>query len=198
MRPSSVAALAVFILAGFTAWITRQAKTLEQDLDGGSQKIALADKPAPDFHLTSLDGSPVSLADYRGKKKLVLVFWASWNNASHPEMLMVGGLYKNNHTPESDFEVIGVSVDDDKAAAKQFVTDSKTPFPVVMDHDRAVADAYKVRSIPTVLLIDTDGKVTYGSVGFNQRGQFEFAQRLGVRPVDPRMEMRSPNGRRGN
>src|SRR5271165_6995988 len=88
VRPSSIAVFAVVALAGFTAWITRQAKALEQDLDVSSQKIALLDKPAPDFRLTSLDGRGVSLADYRGKK-LVLVFWASWNNGSHPAMLML-------------------------------------------------------------------------------------------------------------
>ena len=32
---------------------------------------------APGFTLPALDGSPVGLSDYRGKK-LVLFFWASW------------------------------------------------------------------------------------------------------------------------
>ena len=198
MRPSSVAVLALVALAGFTAWITRQAKTLEQDLDSSAQKIALLDKPAPDFHLTSLDGRTVSLSGYRGKKKLVLVFWASWNNASHPEMLMLGVMYQNNHTPESEFDMLGISLDDERAAAQKFLSDSKTPFPVVLDQKRAIADSFRIRSIPTVLLVDTDGKVTYGSVGFNQRGQNEFAQRLGLRPGDLRMEMRAPNAGRGN
>src|ERR1700716_3381670 len=33
--------------------------------------------PAPDFHLTTLDGKPVSLADFRGKT-LVINEWATW------------------------------------------------------------------------------------------------------------------------
>ena len=32
---------------------------------------------APDFTLPSLDGSPIRLSDFRGKK-LVLFMWASW------------------------------------------------------------------------------------------------------------------------
>jgi peroxiredoxin len=32
---------------------------------------------APDFTLPSLDGTPVSLSDYRGVR-LVLFMWASW------------------------------------------------------------------------------------------------------------------------
>jgi cytochrome oxidase Cu insertion factor (SCO1/SenC/PrrC family) len=32
-------------------------------------------EPAPDFALENLDGKPVSLSDFRGKKKIVLVFY---------------------------------------------------------------------------------------------------------------------------
>ena len=198
MRPSSVAVLAVLGLAGFTAWITRQAKALERDLDENSQKIALLDKPAPDFRLTSLDGRTVSLADYRGKKKLVLIFWATWNNLSHPEMLMLSVLYQRNHTPESDFDMLGISLDDETAAVRTFAGESKIPFPLALDPNRSTANAYQIRSLPTLLLIDASGKVAYGSAGFAQRGQNEFAQRLGIRPGDFQMEMGAPNGGRGN
>ena len=61
MSASSVAIVAGVILTGFTVWITRQAKALEQDLDSTSQKIVLLNRPAPDFHLTSTVGRAVSL-----------------------------------------------------------------------------------------------------------------------------------------
>jgi len=194
MRPSSVAIVAGVILAGFTVWITRQAKALEKDLDVTSQKIVLLDKPAPDFHLTSTDGRQVSLADYRGKK-LVLAFWATWNNASHPEMLMLGMSYERVRTPGNDFAILGIAVDDDIAAVKRFAADSKLPFPVVLDHNREVTNSYQIRSLPTALVIDADGKVVYGGVGFSQNRQIELAEHLGLRPGDFRMEMGGPRGR---
>jgi len=196
MRPSSAAVLAIVVLAAFTTWITWQAKALEKDLDTSSQKIALLDKPAPDFSLRSLDGHTVSLADYRGKKKLVLVFWASWNNGSHPEMLLLSILYRNAHKTDSEFDVVAISVDDDAAAVGKFVSESKIPFPVVLDHDRKVTDAYQIRSIPTSLLVGTDGNVSYGTVGLNRRN--DMARQLGLGASDVRMEMRAPNGGRGN
>jgi peroxiredoxin len=195
MRPSSVAVIAGLVLAGFTVWITRQAKALERDLDVSSQRIALLDKPAPDFHLTSLDGRPVSPADYRGGKKLLLVFWASWNNGSHPALATLGQLYQRSHTPGSDFEMVGVAVDDDVAAARQFVHDNNIPFPIVLDHGRATTNAYQVRSVPTTLIVDTDGKVIYGSVGFVPRGLQDIAQNLGLPTGGFRMDMRMPHGR---
>jgi peroxiredoxin len=196
-RPSSAAVLAIVVLAGFTMWITWQAKALEKDLDTSTQKIALLDKPAPDFSLPSLDGHPVSLADYRGKKKVVLVFWASWNNGSHPQMLLMNVLYQNAHKPDSDFDVVAISVDDDGAAVRKFVSDTKIGFPVVLDQNRKVTDAYKIRSVPTTLLVETGGEVSYGSVGLT-RGQNDIVRRLGLRPEDMRMEMRTPNGGRRN
>jgi len=195
MHPFSAAMLAGVALAAFTVWITRQAKALEQDLDANSQKIALLDKPAPDFRLTSLDGRALSLADYRGKKKLVLVFWASWNNASHPGMMMLDAMYRRSHTPDSDFDVLAIAVDDEPAAVKQFFGAGQAPFPVALDHRRAVTNAYQIRSLPTMLIVDPGGQVAYGAVGLAQRGQNEFARRLGIRPGDFRMEMGAPNGR---
>jgi peroxiredoxin len=198
MRSSPGPVLAVLALAGFTAWITRQAKTLEQDLDASSQKVALLDQPAPDFRLTSLDGRAVSLADYRGKKKLVLVFWASWNNASHPEMLSFSGMYRRSHTPESEFEMVGIGVDDERAAAQAFVSQNHIPFPVLLDRNRSVTNAYRIRSVPTALLISAGGEVEFGSVGFTQRESFEFPRRLGIRDENFPVEMRAPNAGRGN
>ncbi len=32
-------------------------------------------QPAPDFTLESMDGAPVTLSDFRGKKRVVLVFY---------------------------------------------------------------------------------------------------------------------------
>jgi len=198
MRPTSATVFAVAALAVFTVWVTRQAKTLEQDLDGSTQKIALLEKPAPDFRLTSLDGRTVSPADYRGKKKLLLIFWAPWNNGSRPEMLVLGGLWQREHNPDTTFDIAAISVDDDRAAAQAFVNQNQIPFPVLLDKNRSVTNAYQIRSIPTALLISAEGKVEFGSVGFDQRQAFTLTQRLGIRDGDIRMEMRGPNGGRGN
>src|ERR1039458_3902788 len=82
-RLSPAAVLAIMALAVFTVWITWRAKALELDLGVNSQKLALTGRQAPDFHLPALDGRTVSLSDFHGRK-VAVVFWASWNNGSHP------------------------------------------------------------------------------------------------------------------
>ena len=179
-RFSPSTALAVVVLALFTVWITWRTKLLEQDLDANSTKISLTGKAAPDFHLTSLDGRSVSLADYRGKR-LVVVFCASWNIGSPTAVLSLSMFYKQVHTAGSDFEIAAVSVDEDKAAAQEFAKKSNLPFPVVLDPGMSVAKAFQVRRIPTVMLIDAAGKVTYGTVRVDQAVGFALARELGIK-----------------
>ena len=196
MRASPVAIAVAVVLAGFTAWITQQAKALERDLDVNSQKIALLDRPAPEFHATALDGRYLSLANYRAKK-LVLIFWATWNNGSHPEMTLLSLLYQQNHTPESNYDIIGVAVDDDAAAVKRFANDTRIGFPLVVDHNREFANLFEIRSLPTALILDIDGHVEYGTVGFAQGRQVELARHLQLPPGAFRntMMMGAPRGR---
>src|SRR5579862_8899606 len=100
LRLSPTAVLALVLVAAATGWINWRAKALESDMDEDATRVALLGKAAPDFHLTSLDGSTVSAADYTGKKRLVLVFCASWNNGSAPAVLSLNQFYKSTHKPE--------------------------------------------------------------------------------------------------
>ncbi|MEI9971171.1 MAG: TlpA disulfide reductase family protein [Ignavibacteriota bacterium] len=125
----------------------------------------------------------------------MLIFWATWNNGSHPEMLMLGQVYQRIHVPESDFDILGIAVDDELAAVKQFAADSNLTYPLALDHHREIADAYQIRSVPTALIVDTSGKITYGSVGFARDRQFALASQLGFSPSQFQMNMGAPRGR---
>jgi peroxiredoxin len=195
-RLSPAAALAITALAAFTVWITWRAKALELGLGVNSTRLALVGKQAPDFHLPALDGRIVSLSDYHGRK-LAVIFWASWNNGSHPAMMSLGLFYRNARTADANFDVVAISVGDDRKAVQDFVTQNKVTFPVLLDGSEATAKAFQVRSIPAVAVIDANGKVTWGSVGFTQRLQFDLARELGVTNFRG-MELGGPNGGRRN
>jgi peroxiredoxin len=186
----------IVALAAFTVWITWRAKGLERDLDGNATKLALVGKQAPDFHLPALDGRTVSLSDFHGKK-LAVVFCASWNNGSHPAVASLGLFYRNNRPADANWDMIAISVGDERKAAQDFITQSKVIFPVLLDASEATAKAFQVRSIPAVAVIDGNGKVTWGFVGFTQRLTFDMARELGVTNFRG-MEFGGPNGGRRN
>jgi len=195
-RLSPAAVCAIVALAAATVWITWRAKALEVDLGVASTKLALVGKQAPDFRLPALDGRTVSLSDYHGKK-LAVIFWASWNNGSHPAMASLGLFYRNNRGADASFDLVAISVGDERKAVQEFVTRNKVTFPVLLDNSEAVAKAFHVRSIPAVAVIDADGRVTWGFVGFTQRLAFDMGRELGVTNFRG-MEFGGPNGGRRN
>jgi peroxiredoxin len=195
-RLSPAAALAIVALAAFTVWIGWRAKALERDLDGNATKLALVGRQAPDFHLPALDGRTVSLSDFHGRK-VAVVFWASWNNGSHPAMASLGLFYRNNRPADANFDMVAISVGDDRKAVQGFVTQNKVTIPVLLDGSEATAKAFQVRRIPAVAVIDANGKVTWGFVGFTQGLPFDLSRELGVTNFRG-MEYGGPNGGRRN
>lgn len=85
----------------------------------------LVGKRAPAFLVTTLDGKPVSLADYRGKALLVN-FWATWCGACKLEMPWLAQL-REQYAPQG-LEIVGI------------VTDGATEEKV-----RQIADKYGVK-----------------------------------------------------
>jgi peroxiredoxin len=180
-RLSATAILGIAILAIFTVLLTWRASLLETALQRQNDQPELVDKPAPDFSAFTLDGRTVSLADFRGQKKVVVAFWASWCGPCRLEMPTLIQFYKNNHSDSSDFEILAVSIDEDPKEAANFATAMKLNFPVLVDPRQKVANAYGVEGIPTMFVIDKDGKVIYGHAGYDATMQFQLTRELGIK-----------------
>ena len=111
--------------------------------------------------MPDLQGNMVYLSDYVGKGKYVLVdFWASWCGPCRREMPNVLAAYKK--FASKGFEVVGVSFDDNKEAWQNGVTQLGITWPQMSDlkgWKSQAADVYGIRSIPSTLLIDPQGKI---------------------------------------
>ena len=180
-RLSAPAVLGVVVLALLTILLTWRASILETALQRQSEQPELVDKPAPDFSALTLDGRTVSLADFRGQKKVVVSFWASWCGPCRLEMPSLIQFYKTNHRDASDFEILAVSIDEDPKAAADFATAMKLNFPILVDPDQKIANAYQVEGIPTMFVIDKGGKVIYGRAGYDATMTFQLASELGIK-----------------
>lgn len=182
---SARATAAIAVLAVFTIWITWKAKSLEAGTVSLDRTAKLRGKMAPDFTLRTLDDREVSLADFRGKKTVVVSFWASWCGPCRMEMPVLRSFYQKIHKADSNFEIVTISIDNNRADAEEYATRAKLPFPVLLDVAGKVAAKYGADSIPSMFIIAPDGKVRSTHVGFEQGLNFQLAQELGIKNYSP-------------
>lgn len=128
----------------------------------GRANADLTGKPAPDFKLTSTGGKEFSLQDLKGKFVL-LDFWASWCGPCRRDLPSVEKLHQEFH--RKGLVVLGVDGREDSETVRQFLALSKLSYPILLTPDGGVIQSYSVTALPTVVLIDADGKVVYYHVG---------------------------------
>lgn len=120
---------------------------------------------APDFSLKNLEGKTVKLSDFKGKY-VVIDFWASWCPDCRKDIPEVQRMYKNFHAKGVEF--VGVSFDTDKTKWTDAVKKYNIEYPQVSElvkfHDTKISEAYGVKWIPSMFLIDKDGKVVLSTV----------------------------------
>jgi thiol-disulfide isomerase/thioredoxin len=112
-----------------------------------------------DLKFTAVDGRKVDLADMRGKVVLV-DFWATWCGPCREEVPDMVKIYRKFH--DKGFEIVGVSLDRDKAEMLAFTKENGMVWPQYFDGkgwDNEISAGFGVSAIPIMLLIGRDGKV---------------------------------------
>jgi cytochrome c biogenesis protein CcmG, thiol:disulfide interchange protein DsbE len=149
-------ALAVSLVVGLLALLVWR---VAQDSDQGvSQALAAGDHPtAPVFDLKRLDGKGrIDLASLRGKKPMVVDFWASWCIPCISESKRLEAARK---TYGDRVEFIGVDTKDFSSDARRWQREHGIKYPSVHDGSGSVLTEWGGLPLPKIFFVDRSGKV---------------------------------------
>lgn len=117
---------------------------------------------AKDFTLSMPEGKVVSLKEYvKGKKIVLLDFWASWCAPCRKEGENVKAIYAD--FKDKGFDVLGISLDTDKAKWQKAIEEEGYEWAQVSDllgFKSPICKQYDINGIPALFLLDGNGKIS--------------------------------------
>jgi len=115
-----------------------------------------------EIRLSDPDGRPVSLSEFRGK--IVFVnFWTTWCLACVIEMPSMQKLHQK--FKDKDFVMVAINLQESAARVKQFFEEHKLTFLTLLDITGDVGAGLGIRSIPTTLILDKNGRLIGKALG---------------------------------
>jgi thiol-disulfide isomerase/thioredoxin len=129
----------------------RQLDTIQMQRKVAKEPLALKFK--------AIDGTEVDLAKLRGKVVL-LDFWAVWCGPCRIEIPNVVATYKDLH--KSGFEIVGISLDQDKEKLVSFTKQAGMTWPQYFDGkmwSNEISSRFRINAIPAMWLLDKKGFV---------------------------------------
>ena len=135
--------------AAKNSWYGRKMKEELWPAGGVGEKIEV-------FAVKDEAGKTVTFTDLaKGKKYVLIDFWASWCAPCRKEIPNVKRQYELYK--DKGFEVVSISIDRDAKAWKKAVQEEQLQWPNFLSTE--VADQFKVKAVPTMYLVTADGTI---------------------------------------
>lgn len=138
------------------------------------------DGPIPNFNLQMVDGQQVTLAEWRAEhpdSAMVLYFWADWCPICRTVEGSINALV-------DDWPVLTVAMQSgDAANVGAHLAKRDLAWDTALDEQGRMAAELGIRGVPTMLIIDSDGRSRFAEVGFSTaaglRLRLWWAQHMG-------------------
>ena len=146
-RRSSILMLALFV--SVLLFSCRDGNTASGEATVGSR---------PEFRLKSLDGRSLGPRDFPGQV-VVVDFWATWCGPCQIQTRILESMVGDYKGKGVQF--LAANVGEDEATVKSFLQKTPFPYPVLLDPDDSVSNNLGVYALPTLMIVDKKGKISY-------------------------------------
>ena len=150
---------AVGVLAVLVALGPRTLAAQESGIAVGSR--------APAVVIHDLDGKPVDLSQYIGRKPVFLEFWATWCTNCE-ELLPQVREAQAAYGAKVEFIGVNVTVNQSPERVRRYLETHRPPYRTLYDDQGTGTRAYQVPATSYVVIIDRAGKVAYTGIGGTQ------------------------------
>lgn len=164
------AASALAVVALLTAALLTTAcagGSADGDAGGDAGADGAAGKSS-DFRLANLAGGHLGPPDLAGQVVLI-DFWATWCVPCHAQADILKKLYPEMKGRGVEF--LAVDVHEPREVVEGFLASRPYPYPVLLDPESEVADSLGVFSLPTLMVVDREGKVSHFAEGIHREDE---------------------------
>lgn len=134
-------------------------KQLEIIFAGAVRRLQLIGAPLK-LSGRTFDGQDFQIESYRGKVVLV-DYWATWCGPCVAEYPQIRELWEKYNA--AGFEVVGVSMDDDRSSLAKYIKEKSVPWVILNDEEQGgkhpSTEYYNIQTVPAMFLIGRDGNV---------------------------------------
>jgi peroxiredoxin len=149
-----------------------------QMLDAGAR--------APDFSLTGPDGGKRGLRELISERPALFAFYKT----TCPVCQLTFPFLERIHRGQSEraIDIYGIS-QDDAGTTREFNQEFGVTFPVLLDTEESgypASDAYGIAHVPSVFLVEPDGKISWTMEGFDKKALESLGARAGTAVFQPK------------
>ena len=122
---------------------------------------------APAVVVNDIDGKPVNLADFIGKKPILLEFWATWCSVCEellPKVKAAHAMYGEKVV----FLGVNVTVNQTPERVRRWIANNDPPYRTLYDDKGVSTRAYEAPVTSYIVIVDAAGKVAYTGTGADQ------------------------------
>jgi thiol-disulfide isomerase/thioredoxin len=177
--PRSLVACALFAIA---LGACQHAPTSAAPAAPNSKPAAGFRGALPDIEVEGLDGKAKSLREVTKGKVVVVDLWATWCGACREVSSRAAELAQS--TTDADFMVVGVAEGEETSTISSFLGNASPPYAMYVDHQFDLSEDIGAEEIPTILVVDRNGKVRSVSKKLDAATVHLVGELLAEKPTD--------------